>query len=160
MTDNTIVGVTHQIDAELADNVRRIEALTVTIGQLRGEIDRIKAEDQTKLDAQAADWKKLNELLNEYATDETMCDGYEDKLETWNETFTSGLRLHGRYKSHVVTLKVTLTYEHEVEVDAISHDDAKDKVGDWDVSDIIENFDYQDWNDYDYNVISAREGYL
>ncbi len=154
MTES-IVTTTHSVD-ELH---RQINGQALSIETLRGEIDRIKADAQAKLDAQAADWKKLNELLNQYANDEGLCDAYEDRIDIWNSSLTH-FKLTGRRKGFVVKVQVKLQYETEIEVDAINRDSAKEKIDDLDSYDLLEGLSIGDYEDIDYTTLSAREGYL
>lgn len=101
------------------------------------------------------DWSTLNTFLNDYAEEASLCGDYETRLDTWNESF-HGYALEGRYKEYDVTVRVTATYYTTVTVQAVDSDDAQEKVGDWDSSEVTRNIDWAEKDDLDYEVRGAE----
>lgn len=59
----------------------------------------------TELDDVRSDFEKLNQLLNEYADDDSLCSEYEDTLDEWNESFAV-MKLVGRKQDWEVAVTI------------------------------------------------------
>src|SRR4029077_7803622 len=78
----------------------------------RQTISRLEArllDKESKIEEQQADWTKLNDHLNEYADNNTMCSDYERQLSDWNEDYST-LKLLGREIEYRVPVLVTVRY--------------------------------------------------
>lgn len=98
------------------------------------ERHRVQNEEIVKL---RADWRRLNDFLNEYADEQRMCPDYERRLDGWNESFDL-LKLEGRQRDYTARVEVNVTYYVDVEVRASSEDAAREAIDDMYGSDMIE----------------------
>lgn len=89
------------------------------------------------------DWRTLNDHLNTYADENSMCSDYERRLDTWNESFQL-LELEGRKRDYTVRIRVDATYYVDVNVSASSEDAARDDAHDLDTSDLDVAWDSPD----------------
>ena len=152
----TLVGPAHvfvektRID-ELESKAAKVDDLTARLETATQSLDYLRS----KITRMSDDWNKLNGFLNDYATDEGMCDGYEDKLAEWNAEFGE-LKLEGRVKKFEVSVKVDLTYYTTLEVEARSEDDARDQVNDMDIDDILDNVELKYHDDHEWDATDVQ----
>lgn len=140
--------------------------MTDTIAAVSNHIDTRLTETQTELDAarrkiaqMEADVRHLNEMMNEEATDRDWCADYDDQIEVWNGKLTV-LQLTSRRKPFVVAVKLTLTYETYVEVQAHNESAARDRVGDFDTQELLNevSLSLHDYDESDFSITSSRPG--
>ena len=140
MTDS-IVGVTHHIDAELLAKQVALDTALATIATMK------------------ADWAQLNKLMVTEADDRDWCSEYDEKVDSWNNSLTL-LQLTSRIKTFTVSLTIKLDFEQQVEVKAISSDHARDKIDDWSLYDLLSGINLHDYNDSDRDITGVKEGSL
>lgn len=120
----------------------------------RADLAAKQAELDTAMNTIAnlkADWQRLNAFLNAYADAESMCEGYEDTLAQWNRSFTD-LQLVGRTKTYQVRTRVTLHYDVDITVRANNDAQARDKVNDMCIDDVMQDVDTSDYDDYEWTA--------
>lgn len=148
MSENTIAEATSAID-EALDTVSKHQKViadqTATIDSLRSRCAQY-----------GRDITRLNELMNTYADENSLCEQYEKTLDEWNSEFIL-VGLTGRNRTFTVSTRIEMTFEVNVEVEAKNADEAMEKVGDMYVSDIIEetSMDITDYDDYTVEPRSA-----
>ena len=139
-------GQTTQLADLIEPAPKTVDELTAEVATLTRQL-AMRTQDreywQNKYQSAQNDWNTLNEAINEYADEQSMCSSYENKLAEWNDSF-SEFSLTGRVKEYEVSVTVTSTYYVTVTVEANSEDDATDKVNEMDTDD-IESHSSLDW---------------
>ena len=97
------------------------------------------------------DWNTLNEHLNEYADQKSMCDDYENQLSEWNDEFST-LELTGRTKTYEVQVTVRAEFHKTVTVEATTSQAAKEQVDDMDDSEITDGLDMYDASEVSWDA--------
>lgn len=155
------------LKAEIARLLNDKTSLTEKLDEANRELEQARARSVnnaverdaavTRRNAMQQDWQKLNELINEYADEHSLCDEYENTIDEWNAKFHV-LQLTGRERDFEVPVTVTLTYEIKIPVRATSVSRAEDQVGDMDECELIENYvrDVSDYENYDIEIGDAE----
>ena len=115
------------------------------------QIDVQRLQERNANQAISSDWNTLNEHLNEYADEESLCSSFEKKLDEWNGTF-GVMSLTGRVKEYEVEMTVHMTFTTTVLVEATSPDEASTKADDLDWDDVTQNISLCDAGDESWDV--------
>ena len=133
------------LQVERDNALRRLDTAQVELDRARNQMVSMRR-----------DWSKLNALMNEHANSENWCDEYDEKLEYWNDSFST-LKLEGRLKDFDIDVKLVATYRTTVTIKASSRDKAIDIFNDsYDTSDVMRNQDWDDPYDTDFEAIDVR----
>lgn len=127
---------------QIADLTNKLNTVNATVERLNVRLEEVRVQR----DRVEADFRTLNNYLNDYADNKGYCDEYEKQLDEWNEGLHA-MQLHGRIHEYEVEVECTFRYTHTVTVEASSEQDAREQVEQMTASEVMES---ADWDCPDY----------
>lgn len=159
-TPATTVKSIEELKAEVEDLQAKLTIAERRANNAEDQVERernTRQHTQNSLNTARQDWATLNEFLNDYADEQSMCSAYENQLSIWNNSF-SMLELTGREKEYEVSVTVTATYYTTVTVTASSDEAAQEHVDDnYDEDDIMRNATWSAPDDTTWEVTDVSE---